>query len=89
MSEEDEIDMQRLRIENMRKENERILSNKLALEWFPVLDKQIGCYDYRVATSEISRAFDVFRKRLLDPCYEENERLKARIIELESRANQS
>ena len=72
------------RIENLMKENSRILSHKLALEWFPVLDNYTGCYDYRIATREISRAFDIFRKRLLDPVYEENEKLRARIAELES-----
>ena len=66
-----------LEMENKAQAN--ALSHKLALEWFPHLDKQIGCYDYRIATREITRAFDVFRARLLDPLLEENRSLKQEI----------
>ena len=72
----DDLAALQARIAELEKENARILSHKLALEWFPPLEKQIGCYDYRIATREITRAFDVFRARLLDPLLEENRSLK-------------
>jgi|688.fasta_scaffold1713103_2 hypothetical protein len=73
------------RIKELEEENARILSHKLALEWFPPLEKQTGCYDYRIATREISRAFDVFRAHLLNPLLEDNRILKKEIMNLRTK----
>lgn len=63
-----------LREENarLRAENKHTITQKIVLEWYPELDKQIGCYDYRVAMNYMGQAFDVFRQLVLYPALDEN-----------------
>lgn len=75
----------RLREENarLRVENKHIITEKIVLEWYPELDKQTGCYDYRIAMHSMGHAFDVFRQLVLNPALEENARMREALDRIE------